>query len=110
MEEKSSNLWLPIVIGRFCVFLFSVTLVVVLLFLLGNFQDFLDATQILLLHLFDVSCTVLVVSCLYYAGVLSWLSFRRRLALKPVRLGLALVAALLFGALYFGARYLLVWL
>jgi len=110
MEEKSRYLWLPIVIGRLCVFLFSVTLVVVLLFLLGNFQNFLDTTQILLLHLFDFLCTIFVVSCLYYVGVLGWLAFRRRLALNPVRLGLALAAAVLFGALYFGARYLLVWL
>ncbi len=110
MEQKFRFLWLPTVIGRLCIFFFFVTLVVALLFLLGNFQDFLDSTQVLLLHLFDVSCTILVVSCLYYAGVLGWLALRRRLALHLGRFILALATVLVFGSLYVGARYLLVWL
>lgn len=109
MRTHEPSLWLPTALGRFCFFLFSVTVIVFSLFLLGNFENFLDSTQILLLKASAVLSELLAVSCLYYAVLMGWLAFRGKWTLEPGKVVAAALAVLLFGALSVGARYLLVW-
>lgn len=109
MANKNRLLWLPSVVGRVCVFLFFFTLATILLFLLGNFQSFLDSTQLFLLHLFDISCVVFVVACLYYIAVLISMAVRQK-QVRVFRLVIAIAGAAVFASLYVVVRFLLAWL
>ena len=55
--------------GRAAVFCFVLSLLVLALYLLGNFQEFLDATQILLLTLLRLALLAGILSALTYAAV-----------------------------------------
>ncbi len=109
MSGKERFLWLPSVVGRTCVFLFLFTLLCISLFLLGNFQDFLDSTQVFLLHLFEISSVAFVMASLYYIGVLIVLASRGR-RLQTLRLVLAAAGVVAFSALYALVRFFLAWL
>ena len=55
--------------GRTAVFCFMLSLLALALYLLGNFQDFLDATQVLLLTLLRLASLAGILSALTYAAV-----------------------------------------
>jgi phage-related holin len=55
--------------GRTAVFCFVLSLLALALYLLGNFQDFLDATQVLLLTLLRLAALGEILSALTYAAV-----------------------------------------
>ena len=85
-------------------------LLVLSLFLVGNFQNFLDSTQIMLLGLFEVTSLLFVVSTLFFSATTAILAIRkhRPWRLLPVVLSLA-AAGGLFG-LHWLFKFLLVWL
>jgi len=55
--------------GRMAVFCFVQSALALVLYLLGNFQEFLDATQILLLTLLRLTLLAGILSALTYAAV-----------------------------------------
>jgi hypothetical protein len=55
--------------GRMAVFCFVLSALVLALYLLGNFQEFLDATQVLLLTLLRLTLLAGILSALTYAAV-----------------------------------------
>lgn len=75
---KGKGLWLPSVVGRMCLFLFFLLVVILLLYFLGNFQDFLDSTLIMLLNLFQVASIMYLVSSLYYGGLQIFFAIRQK--------------------------------
>ena len=62
-------IWLQIVLARFCVLTFALAVISVLLFLLGNLQEFLDSTQVLLLRIAAISSFLYVLTSVYFLGV-----------------------------------------
>ena len=54
------------VMGRSLVFFFVVSLLLLGLYLLGNFQDFLDTSQLFLLKSLEISLLIEVVLSLFY--------------------------------------------
>ena len=63
---KISELWLPGLIKKISLFLFLMTSVVFMTFIIGNFQEFLDSTQILLLKIFEISAGSFILTGLYH--------------------------------------------
>lgn len=110
MSNEGGGLWLPSAAARITIFLFFFSMLVMSLFLLGNFQSFLDTTQTMLLAIFEGSSLLYVVAALYWVVVRIVLAVRRRRRVNIVGVVLSLlgVAFLLGAYLVFG--FLIAWL
>jgi hypothetical protein len=62
--------------GRAVVFFFIVSVLCLFFYILGNDQDFLDSTQLLLLSCLRVSLSLELVTSIWLAGFLVWRSVR----------------------------------
>jgi hypothetical protein len=95
--------------GRAVVFLFLMSALVCFFFLLGNYQDFLDSSQVFLLSILRVSLSLELVSGVWLAG---FLIHRALYTHRPfVIRGALLIASLaLCTALLFALRYAQQWL
>jgi uncharacterized BrkB/YihY/UPF0761 family membrane protein len=88
---------------------FSSCLLILGMFILGSFQQFLPETQLMLLTLLRVSSFLSVVSNLYYVLLLvAWMMRRRRFAIP--RLLIAVIGTAIGIALFLGVRLLSVFL
>jgi hypothetical protein len=88
--------------GRAVVFFFLTSVLCVFLYVLGNYQDFLDSTQLLLLGCLRVSLSLQLVCSVWLAGFLVWRVVRERrpFIVRWVLLGLSFCAsAVLLAAL-----------
>ena len=86
----SSLYWL---VSRTVVFFFIFSLLLFLLYLLGNFQEFLDSTQIFLIQLLKVSLLAEVFVGLLYLLMVFLLRRQRRFLGKVILCCLAVVAS-----------------
>jgi uncharacterized membrane protein YfcA len=64
--------------GRAAVFFFCMSALLVFVYVLGNYQDFLDSTQEFLLLLLRVSLSLQLVAGMWCAGLLVYRSVRER--------------------------------
>lgn len=64
--EKNTVLWIPGIIRKISILLFLLTTVVFLAFIIGNFQEFLDSTQIILLNIFELLAGVFIITGIYH--------------------------------------------
>ena len=95
--------------GRAVVFFFIVSLVCLFLYSLGNYQDFLDATQLFLLACLRVCLSLEMITGVWLGGFLVYRSIRehRRFVVRWILLVLAFaVSAVLFTALRFVQQWL----
>jgi hypothetical protein len=108
-NQQHQKIWLPSVIGKLAVYVFVVAVMVLSIFLVGNFQSFLDETQVLLLTVFRFASLLLVVVAAAYAVVVIVLRARtgRRLSIFPFVLAVAGGAGFL--ALHLLVTFLLAW-
>ena len=65
MRRKKTVLWLPGVINKFTLFTFLLSLMIFLFYILGNFQQFTDETQDMLLRIFRYAALIFMVTGLY---------------------------------------------
>jgi len=66
--------------GRAVVFFFIVALISLFFYVLGNYQDFLDSTQLLLLASLRISLSLQLISSVWLAGLLVYRSTREHRA------------------------------
>jgi hypothetical protein len=100
----SSLYWL---ISRAVLFLFIFSLLLFALYLLGNFQQFLDSSQIMLLQILKICLLAEFFWGALYVALVFLLRRQRRLALKVV---LCLLSMLFCGALLLLLSFLSAWL
>jgi hypothetical protein len=95
--------------GRAVVFCFILSALLFYLYVLGNDQDFLDSTQVLILSLLRISLSLELVTGFWLAGLLVYrtISEHRVLLLRGVLLVLSLVIC---GALLVALRMVQQWL
>jgi hypothetical protein len=86
----SSLYWL---VARSVVFFFIFSLLLFLLYLLGNFQEFLDSTQIFLIQLLKVSLLAEVFTGLLYILMVFLLRRQRRFLGKVILCSLSVAAS-----------------
>jgi hypothetical protein len=92
--------------GRAAVFFFVLSLLVLALYLLGNFQDFLDSSQLLLLSILRISLLAEILTALAYFLMIFLLGRWRR---YPGRLVLCFLAAVFSTALLLAVSFLSAW-
>lgn len=64
--QKTTVFWLPEIVRKISVFLFLITAVVFITFIIGNFQEFLDSTQLILLNIFEIIAVAFIISGIYH--------------------------------------------
>ena len=106
--NRGSAVWLPSVIGRIILFLFVFNLLILFLYFLGNFQDFLDSTQVILLFLFERGCFVFIVGSAYYAVLLLSLGIGNR-SFRSVRFIFTILGIIMLGVLLLLVKFLGAW-
>jgi hypothetical protein len=93
--------------GRGAVFFFVFSLLVFALYLLGNFQEFLDSSQLILLGLLRIGLLSQLLTALAYFVMLFLLGRQRR---YPGRLVLCVLSAAFSAALLLAVGFLSAWL
>ena len=110
MGEDNHELWLPSAVGRMSLFLFFFSLLVLSLFLLGNFQNFLDSTQTMLLSIFETTSLLYIVAVLFNVVVRIVLAAQGRGKWRGLSAVLSLLGAAVFTAMYLFFGFLFAWL
>lgn len=110
MDDRDQELWLPRVTAGLCIFLFFFSLLVLSLFLLGNFQNFLDTTQTLLLRIFETSSLLYVVAALYNVILRIVLAIKKRVRWHTLPAVTTLLGAVFLFASYLAFGFLFAWL
>lgn len=105
-QKNDSALWLASVTGKLSVFLFLSSLLLFGMYLLGNFQEFLDSTQTMLLTAVRLVSFLSGISSLYYAVSLV-ISMVYRKKTYFLRIVLSVLGSLASFALAAGASFLL---
>lgn len=93
-------------ISRATVFFLVLALIILALYFLGNFQEFLDTTQIFLLHLLELCLLVEVVSGLFHILLLFLVPETRH---RLLRLVLSFTAVMISYALLLLFKFLSAW-
>ncbi len=101
-------IWLATVVGRISAFLFLSIILLTGLFFLGNIQEFMDATQIMLLDLVDIVSPVFLAAAVSFAVILIVEGIRLRRFLYG-RFVLTLFAILLVSAFFVFSNFLNSW-
>ncbi len=65
MRRKKTVLWLPGIINKFTLYAFLLSFMILSFYLLGNFQQFTDETQDILLRLFRYAALIFMVTGFY---------------------------------------------
>lgn len=110
MIFPAKEIWLPTLLARVCAFLFVFALLVLSLFLVGNFQSFLDGTLVMLLGIFEVTSMLFVVTALFFCLTAALLAAQGRLPWRVGSMIVALAAAGVLFGLHWIFNFLLVWL
>jgi hypothetical protein len=87
--------------GRAVIFLFIVSLLCLFLYSLGNYQDFLDSTQLFLLACLRASLSLQMIASFWLGGFLVYRSIKehRRFVVRWVLLGLSFAVSAVLLAL-----------
>lgn len=67
---RKREMWLQHIAGRLCIFLFAFNAIAAGLFLLGNAQEFLESTQLLLLRMLKTGSIVFLCTLVYFIVIL----------------------------------------
>lgn len=105
-QKNDSTLWLASATGKLSVFFFLSSLLLFGMYLLGNFQEFLDSTQTMLLTAVRIVSFLSGISGLYYAVSLV-ISMVYRKKTRFLRLALSVLGSLVSFALAAGSSFLL---
>ena len=65
MRKEKNIIWLPDIINKITLFTFMLSILILLTFLAGNKQGFIDSTQTLLLRVFRTTAIVFIVTGVY---------------------------------------------
>ncbi len=96
-------------LGKGALFFFLLSLLVLGTYLLGNFQDFLDGSQLFLLRGLEVTLLLEVVcGALYLGALLLQAAARRRF--RVLRFSLAALALAVGSVLLLGLKFLSAWI
>jgi len=95
-------------IGRFALFTFCVSLLLFELYLLGNYQKFLDSTQILILELCNIFVIINILVSNYYL-ILIIITAIRNNRFYIIRFILCFISLLFSLLLLFGLKFLKAW-
>ncbi|MBA7659228.1 hypothetical protein ES703_67202 [subsurface metagenome] len=94
------------VISRGTIFFFIQSVILFSLYLLGNFQEFLDSTQIFLLKLLEVSLLLEVFLGIFHIVLIFFIDQKKHRFLKLI---LSFISVLFCYSLLLGFKFLAAW-
>ena len=106
---RDRQVWLATVVGRIAAFLFMCIVVLTGLFFLGNIQEFMDSTQIMLLDLIDIVSPIFLVAAFSFVIMLIVEGIRLKKFLVG-RFIATLLAIILVSALFVFSSFLNSWM
>ena len=83
--------WIPGIIRKVSILLFLLTTVVFLTFIIGNFQEFLDSTQLILLKIFELFAGIFIMLGIYNIIIIISVMIRFK-SFEFISLGITLAA------------------
>ncbi|MBN1697813.1 MAG: hypothetical protein JW881_09890 [Spirochaetales bacterium] len=101
--------WLFHVLGKLTLFLVLFSLLLLFLYIVGNFQEFLDATQIFLLKTLEITLLASAIIATYYIVFLFLIAFLEK-KIYLLRLVLAIIAIIICLFLFIALKFLTSWL
>ncbi len=106
---RKRRIWLQVVLTRLCVLFFALNIIVFALFLIGNLQEFLDSTQLLLLRIAAVSSFLYVVFGVY-SMILAIVQIIRGGYVHALRFVLNIFGLIISGGVLFFSNFLQSWI
>jgi hypothetical protein len=106
---RDRTIWLATVMGRLSAFLFIFIILLTGLFFLGNIQEFMDSTQLMLLNLIDIISPIFLFAALSFTVMLVVEGIRLRRFFFG-RFILTLLGILLVAALFIFSSFLNSWM
>ena len=89
--SRNTVFWIPAIIKKLSILLFILATLVFITYLIGNFQKFLDSTQLLLLNIFGIIALFFIIVALYHMvfTIIDIIKFKsgKFIALGPLILG-----------------------
>jgi hypothetical protein len=97
--NKINNYWIPIYIKKLSLFLFILASVIFITYSIGNFQEFLDSTQLVLLNTFGLISLFFIIITLYniFFVIMDIIKFKSG---KYISLGLLIIGEIIIIFLY----------
>ena len=93
-------------VGRICIFLFFLDLVITFVYVLGSTQEFLDSSQALILQFFRVISLTYIFTALYF-GAIHIVAMLRSREIHLLPLFLTIAGITVISSFYFGAEFIL---
>ncbi len=109
MRKFTAGFWLPSVVKRINLFLFLEILMMTLLYILGNFQGFLDSTQILILEIFKTGSIIFIISACYQLILIVVSAFIKR-KFDIAAFFLSIIGAAVVAALLLLSEFIVTWI
>lgn len=103
-RKKFSGLWLTELLRRVSVFLLFVSISAMGLYVLGNYQHFLDSTQLLLLRIAGV-CSIMLFFSATYFGIMVLVSAFNEKKFYVLSFVFAIISGCFGLLLFFGLRF-----
>ncbi|MCK5674202.1 MAG: hypothetical protein KAH95_12545 [Spirochaetales bacterium] len=97
--RKNTVFWIPEVIEKIFLLLFILSSVVFMTYGIGNFQGFLDSTQLVLLNIFEIIAIILIIVGIYNI-IFTTIKIIKLKSKKYIRLGLIISAEVIIIAVY----------
>jgi len=97
--NKIELFWIPVIVKKISVLLFILATVVFSTFIIGNFQEFLDSTQLLLINIFEFIAILFIIVGVYHMFFLLYRIVRLK-SKEYVNLAIILVGEILVIFIY----------
>jgi hypothetical protein len=108
MFNDLKDTWLFSLLGRLTFFFVVFSLFIFSLYIIGNFQEFLDSSQFLLLKLLEIISLFAGIFSLYYIFFLMFIAIMEK-KVMPLRFILTSLSILLSILLFSGIKFLSSW-
>ncbi len=106
MGRNKNSIWFPEVVSRITLFTFLSAVMIFLFFVSGNFQGFLDGTQIFLLKCFRYVALVFMVSGIYTLAIDIAVAVRKK-RIYSFRILITVIGEIVIISVFLGTSILL---
>ena len=101
--------WFAKLLGRLCIYLFILLTISFAMYLLGNFQDFLDTSQIMLIKISQFIAILFLIADMHYLFILVFRGLRKQ-GFMTARFILSLFGGMVAGGYLFSSKILIAWI
>lgn len=106
--HKINESWIPLLINKITTFLFILAFIVFITYIIGNFQIFLDSTQLILLHIFESISIIFILIGFYHIffSIMDIINVQSKK--KIINIGLIITGELIIISIYILVKLIIV--